>query len=76
MLKNVWHRAICKEFFSSMAVVAVSAAMIPVMVVPMFEPKVNGYIRSMVTMPRPTSGVRVDVKIELLWTKIVKIHPT
>ena len=59
-----------------MAVVAVSAAMIPVMVVPMFDPKVNGYIRSMVTTPRPTSGVRVDVNMELLCTKMVKIHPT
>ena len=48
----------------------------PVIVVPIFDPNVNGYMRSIVMIPRPTSGVNVDVKIELLCTSIVNIQPT
>lgn len=51
------------------------AEMIPVIVVPMFDPKVNGYIRSMDTTSIPTSGVRSEVKIELLCTKKVQSAP-
>lgn len=76
MLKKVWHNAICNELRSSRAVVAVNAAIIPVIVVPIFDPNVNGYIRSRVIIPRPTSGVKVDVNIELLCTSIVNMQPT
>jgi hypothetical protein len=50
-------------------------AKIPVTVVPMFEPSVNGNTRSMVTKPIPTNGVNVDVNTELDWTIIVKMQP-
>jgi hypothetical protein len=76
ILKKVWHKAICNEFRSSWAVVAVNAAIIPVIVVPILDPNVNGYIRSIDIIPRPTSGVKVDVNIELLCTSIVNIQPT
>jgi hypothetical protein len=66
ILKKVWHNAICSEFFNSSGDDAVKAAIIPVTVVPMFEPRVNGYTRSIVMIPRPTKGVKVEVKIELL----------
>ena len=40
------------------------AAKMAVVVVPRFEPRVKGYILSTVMTPRPTRGVRVEVKIE------------
>ena len=42
---------------------------------PMFDPNVSGYVLSIVITPIPTNGVRVDVKIELLWTRIVMAAP-
>jgi hypothetical protein len=48
----------------------------PVVVVPILEPNVNGYILSRDITPMPANGVRAEVNIELLWTKIVRTHPT
>ncbi len=47
----------------------------PVIVVPIFEPKVNGKTRSIVTIPNPTNGVKVEVKTLLDCTIMVRIHP-
>lgn len=52
-----------------------SAASIPVVVVPMLEPIDKGYIRSMLTTPMPTKGVKVEVKMELDWSNIVNPIP-
>ena len=62
ILKNKWHNAICRANLSSSHA---KAANIPVAVVPIFEPNVKGYTLSKATIPRPTRGVRADVKIEL-----------
>ena len=48
----------------------------PVAVVPIFAPKVNGKARSRDTTPTPMRGVSADVKMELDWTNIVKPAPT
>ena len=74
ILKSEWHKAICKEYFKVFAG-PLMLAKIPVTVVPMFEPSVNGNTRSIVTKPIPTNGVKVDVKTELDWTIIVKMQP-
>ena len=75
MLKNRWQNAICRAFWRSLVLSFAIAAIIPVVVVPMFAPSVSGYIRSMLTTPTPTRGVMADVKIELDWTKIVRPMP-
>ena len=64
ILKNKWHNAICRAGASSSPSEA-KAANIPVAVVPIFEPNVKGYTLSKATIPRPTRGVRAEVKIEL-----------
>ena len=51
------------------------AARMAVKVVPMLAPSVSGYMRSRCRIPTPTSGVRADVKTELLCTNIVKPAP-
>ncbi len=38
----------------------------PVVVVPILEPNVNGYILSRDITPTPANGVRAEVNIELL----------
>lgn len=75
MLKKRWQSAIW-ILFSSLSPELAMAASRPVAVVPMLEPRVNGYIRSRVMTPTPTSGVRAEVKTELLWTKKVMPAPT
>jgi hypothetical protein len=81
-LKNVWHKAICSEYFK-LLYGALNAASIPtdtklsvdrvdqisqlpVTVVPIFEPRVSGKTRSIVTRPKPTRGVSVLVKTDEL----------
>lgn len=90
MLKNKWQNANCSVFFRLLESAA-SAAKIPerdsqtnerecghkpVVVVPMLDPSVNGYIRSRDITPMPAKGVSADVNMELLWTRIVIIQPT
>ena len=43
--------------------------------IPKLEPKINGKTRSIVTRPKPTRGVKVEVNTELLWTIIVNKPP-
>lgn len=57
--------AICSEFFKVLGL-ELKAAKIPVIVVPIFDPRVNGNNRSTETTPIPTSGIKLDVKTELL----------
>jgi hypothetical protein len=45
---------------------AAKAASTDVIVVPMFDPKVKGYILSTLINPSPTSGVRVEVNTDEL----------
>lgn len=52
---------------------AAIAASKPVPVVPMFDPKVSGYILSNETTPNPTSGVKAEVNTELDW--MIKVTP-
>ena len=63
ILKNRWQKAIWRALskFEELA----KAAKMPVPVVPMFDPKVSGKARSMVTTPTPMRGVRAEVKMEL-----------
>ena len=78
ILKNIWHNAICKDDLNCSGVdelLEASAAKRPVIVVPMFEPIVNGNIRSIETSPKPTNGFNELIKTELLCTKIVKKQP-
>ena len=49
---------------------------IAVKVVPIFEPRKSGYTVSTLTKSIPTMGVKVEVKIELDWTKMVHPAPT
>ena len=49
---------------------------LPVTVVPIFEPSVRGNTRSNETKPKPTKGVNVLVKTELLWITIVNKQPS
>ena len=72
-LKRVWQSAICNEYRK---LAEPKAANIPVIVVPMLEPNVRGKTLSNETRPRPTKGTSVEVNTELLWTMIVKKHPT
>lgn len=65
MLNNVWHKAICSEY-SKVLELALKLARIPVTVVPKFEPSVNGNKRSIFTSPKPTKGIKLEVKTELL----------
>ena len=74
MLKRVWQRAICKAKLRVLGG-ELSAANIPVIVVPMLDPKIRGKTRSIETRPMPTNGVRVDVKTELLWMITVRAAP-
>ena len=46
-----------------------------VKVVPMFEPRVRGYMRSMVMAPIPTRGVRVEVNMLDDCTSMVRTAP-
>ena len=55
---------------------AARAARSEVVVVPMFDPNVSGYIRFKLTTPMPTRGVNVEVKTELDWTRKVRRAPT
>lgn len=75
MLKKRWQSAICNAD-SNLSPEAAIAARRPVAVVPMFDPKVNGYILSSLITPIPTSGVIADVNTELLWTRMVIPAPT
>lgn len=50
---------------------AANAARIPVSVVPILAPSVSGNILSIDNIPTPTSGVRVEVKTELLCITMV-----
>ena len=43
---------------------------------PIFDPSVRGKARSRETNPAPASGVRVEVKTELDWTRTVRMAPT
>lgn len=70
MLKKRWQRANCRAR-SMVEGDEARAARIPVAVVPMLEPNVNGYIRSNLRHPTPTNGVKADVKTDELWTRIV-----
>lgn len=74
MLKKRWQKATCSDRGMDSASCA-SADKIPVIVVPILEPRVRGYIRSSSITPMPTSGVKVEVKIELLCTRMVKPAP-
>ena len=65
MLKKRWHSAICKAT-GSLSLDAANAARIPVPVVPMLAPRVNGNILSSLIIPIPTRGVNADVNTELL----------
>ena len=76
------HKAICKENnCESLALDEfppddANAARIPVKVVPILLPKVSGKILSKSTNPKPTNGIKLEVKTELDWTSIVNKHPT
>ena len=76
ILKNIWHNAICKDDLNCCGVdelLEANAAKRPVIVVPMFEPIVNGNIRSIETSPKLTNnGFNELIKTELFCTKIVK----
>lgn len=72
MLKNKWTRDICKVSCRASGEAA-NAARRAVVVVPMLDPRVSGYTRSIEMTPMPTSGVRVEVKTELDWT--IKVIP-
>jgi len=74
ILKKRWHKAIWSAM-GSCGPLAASAARRPVPVVPMLEPRVSGYMRSILIMPIPTSGVRAEVKTELLCTSTVMRAP-
>jgi hypothetical protein len=74
ILKYKWQKATCMALGKACPVDA-KLANIPVAVVPIFDPKVNGYILSMLSTPIPTNGVRVDVKMELDWTRTVRPAP-
>ena len=74
MLKNRWQKAIWRAL--SKFELDAKAARMPVAVVPMFAPKVNGKARSKDTTPTPMRGVSADVKMELDWINIVKPAPT
>jgi hypothetical protein len=52
------------------------AAMIPVIVVPIFDPSVSGKTRSRLMTPKPTSGTKLEVNTELLCKMNVKPHPS
>lgn len=54
---------------------AAKAASTEVIVVPMFDPRVKGYILSTLISPSPTSGVRVEVNTDELCTNTVRIAP-
>ena len=73
MLKKKWQNAICSVLTRSLLA---RAARMPVVVVPMFEPRVRGYILSILITPTPTSGVILEVNTELLCTTIVSPQPT
>ena len=75
MLKNKGQRAICNAF-SKFDPCDAKAASRPVVVVPIFDPRVSGYILFKLITPIPTSGVKVEVKTELLWTRNVSAAPT
>ena len=51
------------------------AARMPVAVVPMFAPNVNGNARSKVITPTPMRGVIAEVKIELDCSNMVMPAP-
>lgn len=74
MLKNKWQKAICKANCKAGPLVA-RAARRPVVVVPILEPSVRGYMRSREMTPMPAKGVRADVKMELLCTRMVMMQP-
>ena len=75
MLNREWQNAIWREYLIEDGL-ALNAASIPVTVVPIFEPKVNGNTLSIDTRPRPTRGVRVDMKTDELWITIVRKQPS
>lgn len=64
-LKNKWQSVIWSAYGIALAGLA-RAASIPVIHVPIFAPRLRGYIRSRLTTPTPTNGVNVDVNTELL----------
>lgn len=74
ILKKRWERATCMALARSLPSFG-RAAMMPVAVVPRFDPRVSGYMRSSVMTPMPTSGVIAEVKMELLWTMKVQTAP-
>ena len=51
------------------------AASIPVIVVPIFEPRIRGNARSIVINPMLVNGTSDDVNTDELWTRIVKPQP-
>lgn len=65
MLKKRWANAICIAT-GSLSPDAAMAARIPVPVVPMLAPSVNGNILSSLIIPIPTNGVNAEVNTELL----------
>lgn len=71
ILKNKWQRATCNE----LTPLATKDARRPVNVVPIFAPSVKGNICSSWRAPIPTNGVRTDVVIEELCTRMVRPHP-
>ena len=65
MLKKRWQKATCNAA-ANFPLELAKAASRPVAVVPMFEPRVSGYIRFSEMIPMPTRGVSAEVNIELL----------
>ena len=61
-----------RKAFPSTAIDASNA----VVVVPTFDPSVNGYALSTEMTPRPINGVILEVNTELDWTKKVITAPT
>ncbi len=74
MLNKVWQSAIWSDFWIDFES-ALNAASIPVTVVPIFAPRINGNTLSSVNNPKLTNGTSDDVNTDELWTNIVKPHP-
>lgn len=75
MLKNKWHSETCNDLRTDWRSSDAIAARIAVHVVPIFEPRVSGYILSSVITPTPTRGVSAEVKMLDDCTSIVMRAP-
>ncbi len=65
-----------QNFFDFKFQIKIFADTIPVTVVPMLDPSVSGNMRSSVTKPMPTKGVKVLVNTLELCTTMVNTHPS